>query len=208
MSHVQAVIIDPYYEIPLWLPEAERKETIYLSKNSSVEDVVLFLTLLCGYNHLDINVEPHEVVQQLIVQEKVAMSGGIAFEGNNKRILPSCCCGLEQWREVSDAVSNKKGVWLGHDPLPTTEYLNGSVRIWSDDYFGIYKQKQPTEHEKQAMYFIEFEHDVLINKLRGIETDLIEFFKYPLTQALAMIDNSLLDILFIKYCEWFQLKAS
>ncbi|OBZ16497.1 hypothetical protein [Bacillus sp. FJAT-26390] len=205
MTGVRAVIIDPFFEQPNWLSKVEYRETVYLSKNSTEEDAVLFLTLLCGFNNISIDKEPNEFVQELIRTDEVALSGGIAFEGQGKLILPSCCCGLEQWREVKEAVKSKKDIWLGHDPFPTIEYIDESVRIWSDDYIGNRKKEPITEQERQKMFFITYSHHDLIEQMNVIEMDLLDFFKYPLVNALSMVDTGLLDELFAIYRGWFRL---
>lgn len=206
MTRVQAVITNPFFDKPLWLPKAESLENAYLSKNSSAEDVVIFLTVLCGMNDIDINKEPNKVVKELINTDEIVLSGGIAFESHSHVILPSCCCGLEQWKEVLDAVINKKSAWLGHDPFPSIEYLDQSVRIWSDDYYGVMNVKPPTEQEKQKMFFIEYNDIELIEQLESIEDDLLDFFKYALVKQLSMVNAELLDKFFLKYCEWLSLE--
>lgn len=205
MKSVRAIINDPYYKQPSWLPQVEYCENAYLSKDSNTKDVVLFLTLLCGYNDVDIKREPNELMKELIQLDDVALSGGIAFEDQDKAILPSCCCGLEQWKDVTKAVVNNEDVWLGHDPFPTLEYIEDSVRIWSDDIFGVMREEALTEQEKQNMFFIEFNRTELIDKLKSIELDLQHFFKYPLTKELAMVDSKLLDQFYEKYCKWLSL---
>lgn len=111
----KAVIIDPYYYCPIWIDsEVTRKEYIILSADSNKEDVELFLILLFGYNGIDVKQSLEKSFHELFNEDEVAISGGIAFFGtNNKKILPSCCCGLEDWHEVYDSVINKTSPWLG-----------------------------------------------------------------------------------------------
>lgn len=208
MPRIRAVVTDPYYEQPSWLSRVENPHIAYLSRNSSPEDVSIFLTVLCGMNDIEINQEPRMVIKKLIKLEDVALSGGISFEGQGKEIVPSCCCGLEQWNEVSEAVSSKKDPWLGHDPFPSIQYDADNVRIWSDDYFGVMKSEPPTELEKQNMFFVEYSYKNLIEQLEGIKLDLLQFYKYPLVEQLSMVDTKLLDTLFLKYCSWLGLDNS
>ncbi|CDN46153.1 hypothetical protein [Paenibacillus sp. P22] len=207
MGRVSAVIQDPYFEQPPWLSKIEYRETIYLSKSSTLEDAALFFTLVCGYNHVDVDRKPAEVLNELITIDEVAISGGIAFEDKNNVILPSCCCGLENWRDVLEAVISKKDVWLGHDPFPTLEYVNDLVRVWSDDYSGTMR-KDLSEQELQKMFYIEYNRNDLINMLQAIETDLLEFYKHSLEKIICMTDDNLNEMLFLKYCKWFNLKIS
>ncbi|OPH56974.1 hypothetical protein BC351_26555 [Paenibacillus ferrarius] len=207
MGKVSAVIKDTYFKQPSWLSNVEYRETNYLSRSSTPEDAILFFTLLCGCNNIDTDREPTEVLNELIAIDEIAISGGIAFEDEGKAILPSCCCGLENWREVLEAVLSKKDVWLGHDPFPTLEYINDSVRVWSDDYFGTMR-KDLSQQELQKMYYIEYNRNDLINKLEAIEMDLLEFFKYSFEKVLCMFDDDQKEMLFLKYCKWFNLVVS
>ncbi|RKN60054.1 hypothetical protein [Paenibacillus ginsengarvi] len=207
MGRVSAVIQDPYFQQPSWLSNIEYRETIYLSRFSTSEDAILFFTLVCGYNHVDVDREPAEVLNELITIDEVAISGGIAFEDKNSVILPGCCCGLEKWRDVLEAVICKKDVWLGHDPFPTLEYVNDLVRVWSDDYSGTMR-KDLSEQELQKMFYIEYNRNDLINKLQAIETDLLDIYKHSLEKVLCMTDDNLNEMLFLKYCKWFNLKIN
>ncbi|MFF2090715.1 hypothetical protein [Paenibacillus sp. NPDC058174] len=207
MGKVGAVIQNPYYEQPSWITKVEYKEITYLSRLSTSENAVLFLTLLCGYNNIDINRKPAEVFNELITVEEVAISGGLAFEDESKVILPGCCCGLEGWREVLEAVLSKKNIWLGHDPYPTLEFTNNLVRVWSDDYSGTFR-KDLSGQDLQKMFYIEYVRDDLINKLQAIETDLLEFYHHSLEKALYMIDDNLKKSLLSQYCRWFDLNLS
>ncbi|WP_052350495.1 hypothetical protein [Paenibacillus gorillae] len=207
MGKVSAVIQNPYFEQPSWITKVEYKETAYLSRFSTPEDATLFLTLLCGYNNIDVDREPAEVLNELITFDEVVISGGIAFEDKSKVILPGCCCGLESWREVLEAVLSKKNVWLGHDPYPTLEFVNNSVRVWSDDYSGTYRKDLP-EQDLQKMFYIEYDRNDLINKLQAIETDLLEFYKHFLEKIMCMADDNLKEILLLKFCQWFNLNLS
>lgn len=56
--------------------------------------------------------------------------------------------------------------------------------------------------------FIEYNRNDLISKLQVIETDLLEFYKHSLEKVLCMTDENLKEMLFLKYCKWFNLKVS
>ncbi|NHW38192.1 hypothetical protein GQF04_27260, partial [Paenibacillus aceris] len=74
MGKVSAVIKDSYFKQPSWLSNVEYRETNYLSRASTPEDAVLFFTLLCGYNNIDVDREPTEVLNELIAIDEVAIS--------------------------------------------------------------------------------------------------------------------------------------
>ncbi|TYP74653.1 hypothetical protein [Paenibacillus methanolicus] len=205
MPIVHAVVQEPYYEQPPWLPKVEYKEVVTLSALSNQADASLFLALLCGYNHIDVNREPDEVVRDLIALEEIAIRGGIAFEDERNRIVPSCCSGLETWRDILDAVLGKKGAWLGHDPFPTLTYESEFVNVWSDDVTGT--MREVTESGRLKMYAITYRRDELIDKLQRIEQDLLDFYRHSLDKALAIVDDDLREALFSSYRRWFRLNA-
>ncbi|WP_299415161.1 hypothetical protein [Acaryochloris sp. IP29b_bin.148] len=64
--------------------------------------------------------------------ESLVLPGGIQIVSEEKVIPPSCCCGLETWREWIDFLQTDHSPWLGHDPSPWVERQGNSIRIWSD----------------------------------------------------------------------------
>ncbi len=55
MPYTKAVITGPYYDKPEWIAnEITREEFICLSSESNERDVELFLILLFGYNHINV----------------------------------------------------------------------------------------------------------------------------------------------------------
>ncbi|KAF3883832.1 MULTISPECIES: hypothetical protein [Nostocales] len=60
-------------------------------------------------------------------------TGGLQVRtATDKVINPSCCCGLETWRDWLRFVKKGQSPWLGHDPSPWVEKVGGLVRVWSD----------------------------------------------------------------------------
>ena len=125
MPYTKAVITGPYYDKPEWIAnEITREEFICLSSESNERDVELFLILLFGYNHINVEQSFLLSFNELLEQEGVVLSGGIAFfEDENKYILPSCCCGLEDFSGVIDTIINRQSPWMGHDPAQVLRTL-------------------------------------------------------------------------------------
>ncbi|MGG1662385.1 hypothetical protein [Brevibacillus sp. NRS-1366] len=208
MPSVRAVITSPFHNQLKWLPPAEYKETVYLSKDSSEQDAILFLNLLCGYNHINVDdKEPSEIVQELLLLDEAILSGGLAFTDKDKEILPSCCCGLEGWREVYEDIVAKSNPWLGHDPSPTIEYGEEWVRVWSDDPFDTEK-KDLSNQQRDKLFYVEFRYNELINKVQSMELDLLDFYTHAFDKLFPMIDLETKKQLFSKYCEWFHLRKA
>ncbi|WP_052738030.1 hypothetical protein [Bacillus sp. SA1-12] len=197
---IKAVVQEPYYKCPEWLETVEYKEYIILSKKISNHDVDLFLVELFGYNDIDVDREPKQVFKDLLNEESIVVAGGVLFvENHDKMIFPSCCSGLEGWRENLNGVIEGKSPCMGHDPSPTLEFHGDKVRIWSDDYKG--KQNLPNSD----IFYIEFDRHDLISKLRNIETDLKEFACSPLYNRVNLFDKTLAEQMIEKFSAWFDL---
>ncbi|HZG16475.1 MAG TPA: hypothetical protein VE710_15905 [Candidatus Bathyarchaeia archaeon] len=199
--YVSAVITDPYYDPPEWLNEVEFREYVVLSEDTSPEDTVLFFICLLGYNDVDVS-NITTAFTELIQKEEVVIGGGILFENNSgRKILPSCCSGLEQWRDVLNGVKSKDSPWMGHTPYPTIEYINDTVRVWSDNKLGIWGPDEVDEN----MYFIEYRYDDLITKLNRIKCDLRGFAQGSLFKLLTNINEKSAAIIVERFLKWFEL---
>jgi hypothetical protein len=199
---VKAIVQEPYYDCPKWITKVEYKEYIELNRNTSKHDVDLFIVELLGYNGIDIKREPKETFEELCNEESVVIAGGILFFDENNKIFPSCCCGLESWREIFDGVIQENSPWMGHTPYPTFEFRDNKVRIWSDDYLGFYEENTP----KDEMYFIEYERNDLIAKMRNIEIDLKEFASIPFYNRLSEMDTEIAKKVVDKFLVWFDVR--
>lgn len=205
MAIIHAVITNPYFKQPPWLPEVNYKDTVFLSRHSTSEDAVLFLTLLCGYIDIDIEQKPENVFEQLLKRDEVPISGGIAFADEERLIAPSCCCGLEDWQEVYKSVLGRSSPWLGHDPYPSIEYSGDHVKIWSDDFSGKWN-KELSGEKRNSMFCISYEHAELVSMLKSVRTDLLDFYEYSFEQTFHMVGDKLKRKLFSQYCKWFKLE--
>ncbi|WP_127534461.1 hypothetical protein [Paenibacillus kobensis] len=195
MPYVKPVITNPYFERPVWFEEeVTRKEFIGLSADSTIEDVELFLILLFGYNGIDPNHPFKESFNEILKEESVAISGGIAFfEDENKFILPSCCCGLEDWADLEESVVNWSSPWLGHDPSPGIIYQSECLIVWSDE---------PNENNKNLIS-IQFTYEEMLEGLKGMNTDLKGFIQQPLFHWIKVRDVDIADRMSEKMIQWF-----
>lgn len=197
LIEVKPIIQDPYYDAPSWINDnIDRRDFVILDGKSSEKDVELFLILLLGYNNINIKQDKALVINELLSEDEIALSGGVLFIGEDKKIFPSCCCGLESWKEVLDAAISKESPWLGHDPNPCFEYIGDSIRIWSDNF-----------NKKQAsnIGFIECDRSILIEKLNLIRKDLIEFSKGPLYKYFIVHDSTHANQIIQQFEKWFSL---
>jgi len=81
--------------------------------------------------------EPAEVLRALAGAEALIVPGGLLLTTDAGRVVaPGCCCGLEGWREWASLLVDGKSPWLGHDPSPWAERVEGGVRVWPDGGLG------------------------------------------------------------------------
>ncbi|NUW36158.1 hypothetical protein HTZ77_32800 [Nonomuraea sp. SMC257] len=104
-----------------------------LSGRMSPAEVGTAMAVIFGYG--DIPTTPTGELHQLLDRhladaETLLAPGGLRVRdtATGARILPGCCCGLENWREWRD-VPHEKGIWLGHDPHTEVEHVAGAVRL-------------------------------------------------------------------------------
>jgi hypothetical protein len=62
----------------------------------------------------------------------VVLPGGLAAISGGIAIYPSCCCGLEGWREWDALLDEGSQPWLGHDPSPWVEVVEEGFVVWPD----------------------------------------------------------------------------
>lgn len=62
--------------------------------------------------------------------------GGLAAVSDGIEIAPSCCCGLERWRDWELLLATGTQPWLGHDPSPWVEVSGSTFVVWSNGGLG------------------------------------------------------------------------
>ena len=198
MPYTKAVITDPYYDKPKWITkEVTRAEYMCLSSKSSSHDVVLFLTHLFGY--MNINVEHSLLISfnELFEKDYLALSGGIAFIADeHKYILPSCCCGLEDYSYIIDSIMKKQSPWMGHDPAPGLTYNNNQVYVWPDD----------SESSRSGDNFIEFSFQALKESLAITSREVQGFIEGPLYNWISKENIEIADTMKEKMKQWILTK--
>jgi hypothetical protein len=199
LSEVKAIIQNPYSTAPSWIDDnIERREFVILDGDSSEDDVELFLIELLGYNNINIEQDKNLIIKEILSEDEVVIAGGILFIGDYMKIFPSCCCGLESWKEILDAAIGKSSPWLGHDPYPCFEHVENNIRIWSDDF---------NKNQSKDIYFIECDRDILIEKLKLIRNDLIKFSKGPLYKHMVKHVSAYADQIVQQFEKWFSLNV-
>ena len=108
-----------------------------LNGNMSDAELMAFLRTACAYGDPKADVstpaEAAAFLNSLSEQANRMIAGGLMARKGEFIIEPSCCCGLEGWREwysLSDGIGSP---WLGHDPSPWVEAKDGQFVLHTDE---------------------------------------------------------------------------
>ena len=120
----------------LWvaLPPEPWPNYVRLRRSSSPDDVAVVMGVVASYGR-----EGHggpASIADLLAAFPAILPGGLAVVAGDRQVLPSCCCGLENWSEWKRVVPDGSSPWTGHDPAPLVEVGGDEVRIWSDGAMG------------------------------------------------------------------------
>ncbi|MCP2732383.1 hypothetical protein [Limnofasciculus baicalensis] len=147
---------------PWHIPNSNPFSLIRLSGNMTEEEIGLVFAQLVNYNHLPSGGDTKEVLDSIINSSRLILPGGIQVrEVSGKVISPSCCCGLEGWREWLRFLQTGTSPWLGHSPTAWVERVDNLVRVYSSEATGG--------------FHIDFEYYKFKAKLRQVRQDLSDF---------------------------------
>lgn len=162
-----AVVEAPRTAREFWcpLPIGPWPDHVELSPATSDGEIALVLLQLAEYNRSNGRMAVLTPAE-LAAAEKLVLPGGIAIHAGTSAIFPSCCSGLEDWHEWKDLLSAKVSPWMGHDPAPWAEFVDGHIRFWPDG--GL----DDNERSGQA---IELSEAATQRALEQVEADLVGF---------------------------------
>lgn len=163
--HLHAVVEGALYEgeplCPWTIAECKPLSFIRLSGKMTDREIGLVFAQLINYNNLEHGGDTNNLLHQVIQAETLVLPGGLQARSADKVINPSCCCGLERWRDWLRFLKTGGSPWLGHDPSPWVEKVGGLIRVWSD--------------KKAKAFHIDFEPSKFEAELSKVQQDLSEF---------------------------------
>lgn len=130
------------------------------------EHVGLVVYVLSWYNSVSEKI-PSLSPQDIAKEESLVLPGGLAATNSVQTISPSCCAGLEDWRDWFKLLDGSGSPWLGHDPSPFVEKTDAGFIVWPDGGLG-----EPLPAETDA---IPFTRSALEKALININVDLQNF---------------------------------
>jgi hypothetical protein len=88
--------------------------------------------VLAAYNNVSVGDDACGAVRAIVDAPILKLPGGLAVRRGGLSIAPSCCTGLEDWRDWESLVPDRLSPWMGHDPAPWLQWREGVIRVWSD----------------------------------------------------------------------------
>jgi len=100
-------------------------------------ELVAFLRTVCSFGDPAADVlsagEAAAFLTALPSDATRILSGGLMARKGDFLIEPSCCCGLEGWREWYSLLDGTGSPWLGHDPSPWVEAKDGKLVLHTNE---------------------------------------------------------------------------
>ena len=137
---------------------------VRLSGWSPDHEVALVVAQLARYGH---GGGGPTSIEGLVADFPHVVPGGLAAVDGPEAVHPSCCCGLESWRDWYQLLNDGQSPWLGHDPSPWVEKRNEQFLVWPDGGLG--------EAAVGELHPIRFSKHALATSLAAAERDLGAF---------------------------------
>lgn len=131
----------------------------------SEAEISLFMMQLADYNKISLDNELPIILELILAKQTLILPGGIAAISSKKEIMPSCCNGLETWREWTNFLKTEQTPWWGHDPSPWVELRDNTVRLWSDGGLG----------EARKAFYLELSRSQFKGAIASVQADLQAF---------------------------------
>lgn len=150
----------------LWvsLPPEPWPHFVRLSPATTEEEVALVVGTLSCYGRSQRS--PAQSAEVLGKSFPEVLPGGFAVVGSDRTVFPSCCCGLETWADWTKVLHGGGTPWMGHDPSPLVEVLEGHVYVWSDGALG---------HKPESESPLTFTSDQFDHAVRRAANDIAGF---------------------------------
>jgi hypothetical protein len=71
-------------------------------------------------------------LQMIRDADELSAYGGFEISDEVVQIRPSCCSGIEHWREWRNFLETGASPWMGHDPFGWAERKENEIIIWTD----------------------------------------------------------------------------
>lgn len=131
MPTLHPVIETHSVKVDSWVPVPEKPWPEFLRLHAGMKDADVALLVAVRVSYGNSSSPPLSPAEIAVEGESVLPGGLLAIDGET-RIYPSCCCGIEGWREWLDLLEGGPSPWLGHDPSPGVVAEEGGFRVFPD----------------------------------------------------------------------------
>ncbi|MFJ3921975.1 hypothetical protein [Streptomyces sp. NPDC090022] len=106
-------------------------ELLALDGGMTPAAVAAALAVIADHNDAGPGDQDGGLVRRLLAADGLLAPGGVRLRdvATGAVIPPSCCFGLESWREWAALAQGEEPVWLGHGPVPELEFTGELVRV-------------------------------------------------------------------------------
>jgi hypothetical protein len=119
-----------------WVSADASREWVELDANIGNDDIARVVANLASYNDFASSGSVEDVAHALERADSLILPGGLMIRIGALEIPPSCCCGLEHWREWYGVAPGGSSPWLGHSPSPWVECKADRAVLWADGELG------------------------------------------------------------------------
>lgn len=204
MKDIKIYAHEFYYECPKWLQEDRSIQNVKITGDCSPLEVDALLYGMLGYNQIPLTDSPATTLIQLLKgleAKEIVMSGGLIFQEDDRKIVPSCCCGLEQWKEIVEGIRNKRSPWMGHDPYPGCMYEGDMIIVCSDDI--KYHEEAYITVKEDEIIRICYTNQEMDELLARLESDMKAFTVGPLANRISTLAPALEETFCRAWLEYF-----
>src|SRR5262245_15783912 len=94
-----------------WVSPNAAREWVELDAGATTDDVARVVAILATYNDVASFGSVESVARALERADDLILPGGLMVRAGDLIISPSCCCGLETWREWYDVAPGGSSPW-------------------------------------------------------------------------------------------------
>ncbi len=156
------------YPVPWSLPDPPYPSSVRLHGHMTDLELGLVVAELARYRSVQTERSPTQMLERFVQRTSLVVAGGLQARKGDLVIAPSCCCGLETWREWVALTSGENRLWMGHSPSPWVEQTAAGYRLWSDEF-------EQGSVRPPDVYAIDFSQAELRRAVTTVQIDLLDF---------------------------------
>jgi len=151
-------VIENSYAAVDWAPAPGAERWIVVSGQTSDADIVRAIASIASYSrNIGVRSSLRETTSAIAETPSFVVGGGLLLRTGDFMVAPSCCCGLEGWREWYAVKKGGQSPWLGHDPMPWIDCSGDLAVAWEDEK---HRRSATVTYEAIRIALDQAEHDL------------------------------------------------